>query len=141
MKIIVYLTYAITFTYCYYFINRKLANKWILMGYPLFFVASIYPIKLVFDAIANHAGRAVGKEYLLLMLFAAAMLTLFNFMYGIVNLMVNAQAGFQQRYNPGAGGHVQWFLSNVGTIKGAYQLFFYSGGVILYAIVVWHAKI
>jgi hypothetical protein len=83
----------------------------------------------------------VAGEYLKLMLFAVAMLTLFNFMYGIINLMVNAQAGFQQRYNTGAGGHVQWFLNNVGTIKGVYQLFFYSGGVILYAIVVWQAKI
>lgn len=60
---------------------------------PLF-CASIYPIKIIFDTTVPHLGKPLAGEWLLLMLYAVAMLSLFNFFYGIVNNMVNKLAGF-----------------------------------------------
>jgi hypothetical protein len=141
MKILIYIVYAVVFTGCYYFLNKKLSNKWILIGYPLFFCVSLFPIKLIYDAIVPNTGKIIAKEYLLLMLFAVAMITLFNFFYGIVNLMLNKQVSFQQSYGMPDKAHVKWFMNNVGNINGLYHLFFYAGGIILYGVVVSQAKI
>ena len=141
MKILVYLIYAAIFTYCYFMLNKKLPNLWILTGYPLFFCASIYPIKLIFDAMVPHTGKALAGEWLKLMLYAVAMLSLFNFFYGIVNNMVNKLAGFQQQYGTPERQPVKWYLSNRSNIMNAYHYFFYTGGVILYAVVVFKSNI
>ncbi len=141
MKILVYLTYATLFTYCYYFLNKKLANKWILIGYPLFFCASIYPIKLIFDAIVPHLGKALAGQWLLLMLYAVAMLSLFNFFYGIVNRMVNNLTDFQQRYGSPDIQPVKWYITNKSNVINMYHFFFYTGGVILYAVAVFKSTI
>jgi hypothetical protein len=141
MKILIYLTYLLIFTYCYYFLNKKLTNKWIMLGYPLFFCALLYPIKLIYDAVLPRTGEAMASEYLLIMLYAVAMITLFNFFYGVVNRMVHGLADFQQTYGMPEKSPAKWYLANANNITGAYQVFFYLGGVILFAVVIYHAKI
>jgi len=141
MKILIFVVYAVIFTYCYYFLNKRISNKWILIGYPIFFCVSMLPIKLIYNAIVPNTGKVIAKEYLLIMLFAVTMITLFNFFYGVVNLMLNTQASFQQSYGMPEKAHVKWFLNNIGNIKGLYHLFFYSGGIILYGVVISQAKI
>lgn len=141
MKILVYLAYAAIFTYCYFSLNKKLRNLWILIGYPLFFCASIYPIKLIFDAMVRDMGKAQAGEWLLLMLYAVSMLSLFNFSYGIVNNMVNRLVGFQQQYGAPERQPVKWYINNRPHIMNAYHYFFYTGGLILYAVVVFKSNI
>ena len=134
LKLIAYLVYVIVFTYCYYFLNKKLPIKWILIGYPLFFVASIYPIKLWFDYIRPIYGEAFSETWLKIILTSVAGFTLFNFAYGIVNLMVNAQVGFHQTYGKPWLNPVKYVIENSTNIKAMFHFFFFSGGIILIGI-------
>ncbi len=141
MKIIIYVVYVVIFTYCYYFLNKKLSNKSILILYPLVFFLSIYPLKLLYNAILPNIGAALAKEYLIVLLFAISMITLFNFSYGIVNMIITKQTNFHQNYGMPAKGHIKWFLKNATNFKNLYHLFFYSGGIILYTVVIFKSKI
>ena len=137
LKIIGYLFYVMIFTYCYYFLNRKLKTRWILIGYPLFFVASIYPVKLWFDYIRQIYSVAFADTWLKIILMSLAGFTLFNFVYGIVNLMINTQVNFHQKYGKPHLNPVRFITENASSIKGGYHLFFYIGGVWLIAIAFW----
>lgn len=128
LKIIGYIVYIIVFTYCYYFLNRKLSNKWILIAYPLFFVASIYPIKFWFDCIRLIYGDGFSESWLKIILMSVAGFTLFNFFYGIVNLMVNAQVGFHQTYGKPWLNPVKHVIGNSTNIKAMFHFFLFTGG-------------
>jgi len=134
LKIIIYIFYVIVFTYCYYFLNRKLTNKWILILYPLFFVASIYPIKLWFDYIKPIYGERFSESWLKIILMSVAGFTLFNFFYGIVNLMVNAQVDFHQAYGKPWLNPVKYVIENSTNIKAMFHFFFFIGGIILIGV-------
>jgi len=134
LKIIAYLIYVIVFTYCYYVLNKKLPNKWIFIIYPLIFVATIIPIKFWVDYARPVYGDVFTKTWLSIMLMTSAGFCLFNFFYGIVNIMVSTQVNFHQKYgNPGLN-PVRGFIANASNIKGFLHFFFYTGGVILIGI-------
>ena len=137
LKIIGYIIYVIVFTYCYYFLNKKLKTSYILIGYPLFFTASIYPIKLWFDHVRQIYSLAFVDTWLKIILMSIAGFTLFNFAYGIINLMINTQTSFHKRYGKPHLNPVRFVIANASTIKGGYHLFFYTGGILLIAIVFW----
>ena len=141
MKIAIYVLYVIIFTYCYYFLNKKLSNKSILILYPLVFFLSIYPLKILYNAILPTIGAVLAKEYLIVILFAIAMITLFNFSYGIVNMIIRKQTSFHQSYGTPVKGHIKWFFKNATNFNNLYHLFFYSGGIILYTVVIFKSKI
>ncbi len=63
--------------------------------------------------------------------------TLFNFVYGVVNLMVNAQTGFHKRHGQPGLNPVKFVINHEATIKRGYHLFFYTGGLLLIAIAFW----
>ncbi|MCA5005258.1 hypothetical protein [Sphingobacterium bovistauri] len=113
------------------------------MGYPLFFVLSLYPAFLFSRHLISEIGEEDASEWVKLILFALAMFTLFNFFYGIINLMVNGQKNFHETYNSSNlnKGSVKLFRDNENGIKNAAHFFFYTGGVILYAIVIYQSKI
>lgn len=134
LKIIAYIIYVLLFTYCYYFLNKKLSNKWILMLYPLIFVGSIYPIKLWFDYIRPIYGDAFSESWLKIVLMSVAGFCLFNFSYGIINLMVNAQVNFHQTYGKPQLNPVKYVIENSTNIKAMFHFFFYTGGIILIGI-------
>ena len=134
LKIIAYIIYVLLFTYCYYFLNKKLPNKWILMLYPLIFVGSIYPIKPWFDYIRPIYGDAFSESWLKIVLMSVAGFCLFNFSYGIINLMVNAQVNFHQTYGKPQLNPVKYVIENSTNIKAMFHFFFYTGGIILIGI-------
>ena len=88
-------------------------------------------------------GESIADERIKLVLFALAMFTLFNFFYGIINLMVGAQKSIHKTYNSSNlnRGSVKIFRDNENGIKNTAHFFFYTGGVILYAIVIYQSKI
>jgi hypothetical protein len=88
-----------------------------------------------------NMGKALAGEWLLLMLYAVSMLSLFNFFYGIVNNMVDKLAGYQQQYGTTDRQPAKWYISNRLNIINAYHYFFYTGGILLYAVVVFKSKI
>ncbi|WP_337858664.1 hypothetical protein [Pedobacter sp. GR22-6] len=129
LKIIGYLLYLIIFTYCYFILNRRMGNKWILIGYPLLFLASIYPIKIWFDYVRPIYNQAFTDSWLKILLMSVAGFCLFNFIYGIINLMVGAQVSFHSRYGKPKLNLVKFVLKNADKIRSGYHLFFYTGGV------------
>lgn len=141
MKITIYIIYFVIFTLSYFFLNSKLTNKWIFIIYPLVFILPIYPLRLIFASIVKSHGLAFAEAFIILIMFAFAIFTLFNFFYGIVNVIVDTQVGFQQGYDKSNVGHIKSFTDNAANIKRFFHLFFYLGGVILFAIVVFKSKI
>lgn len=129
-KIVCYSIFVIIFTACYYGLNKKLKNKWILIIYPLFFVASIYPIKLIYDHI-KISDEAFAETVLKTSLMVVAIFCLMNFFYGIINFMVNTQKSFHGGNAMLAKGPVKWFLENTENITRGYHLFFYFGGIFM----------
>ncbi|RFZ81831.1 hypothetical protein DYU05_18600 [Mucilaginibacter terrenus] len=136
LKIVAYFIYFTIFTYCYYVLNRKLANKWIFILYPAIFCASIYPIKIWFDYIRPRYGDAFAGTWLKIILMMFASLCLFNVGYEIVNFTVNKQVRFQQNYGQPNVGFVKSFVDNASNIKAMAHFFFYVGGVVLMYIAV-----
>lgn len=141
MKIIVYVIYLIIFTACYYGVNRGLSRIKILIAYPLFFVLSIYPIKLITDHLIVKYGKTYASEWLILMLFAVAMFSLFNFFYAVTSSIISTQNNFHNHFNSPNKGPIKFLRANSGALKNGYHLFFYIGGIVLFAIVVYHSKI
>ena len=134
LKIIGYIFYVIVFTYCYYFLNRRLATKWILILYPVIFFASIYPIKVWFDYIRPIYNEAFAESWLKIILMSVAGFCLFNFSYGIVNMMVKAQVNFHQTWGKPQHNPVKYVIDNATNIKAMFHFFFYTGGIILIGI-------
>ena len=104
------------------------------MLYPLIFVGSIYPIKLWFDYIRPIYGDAFSESWLKIVLMSVAGFCLFNFSYGIINLMVNAQVNFHQTYGKPQLNPVKYVIENSTNIKAMFHFFFYTGGIILIGI-------
>jgi hypothetical protein len=136
MKLLVYAIYVVIFTFCYYFLNKKLPNKWIFILYPLIFAAAIIPIKLWVNYARPAYGDAFASSWLKIILMMFAGLCVFNIAYGIVNIIVNTQVSFHQTYNNADSNLVKKLVANVSNIKGALHLFFYIGGVVLIGIAV-----
>ncbi len=134
LKITGYILYVMLFTYCYYFLNRKMSNKWILIMYPLIFVAAIYPIKIWFGAVRPVYGNAFSESWLKIILMSLAGFTLFNFFYGVINLMVDAQVGFHKSYGRPDLNPVRYVIDRQSIIKKGFHLFFYTGGILLIGI-------
>ena len=86
-------------------------------------------------------GENFSDELLKAILFMVLSITLFNVMYGIVNLLVNAQVGFHQNYGKPNEGHVKYVIEKALNIKKILHFFFYTGGVILIGIVIFKSKI
>lgn len=135
LKILIYILYVTVFSYCYFILNRKISNKWILIGYPLFFVLSIYPAKLWFEYVRPIYNEAFVDTWLKIILMSIGGFTLFNFCYGIVNLMVDTQVGFHRRYGKPDLNPVKFVINNAGNIKTSYHLFFYSGAILTSGVV------
>ena len=136
MKILAYVVYIIVFTYCYYFLNRKLPNKWIFILYPLIFAVAIIPIKFWVDYARPTYGDAFASSWLKIILMMFASLCVFNIAYGFVNILVNTQVGFHQTYGSANSNPLKRIIDNASNIKGALHLFFYTGGVILMGIAI-----
>ena len=129
---IAYLVYFIIFTYCYYVLNKKLSTGWIFLLYLLIFVAAIYPLKLLFGYARPAYGDVVASRWLKIILMMFASLTIFNWAYGIVNLIVDKQVQFHNTYNkPNVSGFLKSVLDGAPNIKAFAHFFFYTGGVIL----------
>ncbi|RZK04362.1 MAG: hypothetical protein EOO43_22435 [Flavobacterium sp.] len=80
-------------------------------------------------------GRAFSESWLKIILMSVAGFTLFNFFYGIVNKMVNTQVNFHQTYGKPFLNPVKYVIENQANIKAMFHFFFYTGGVILIAVV------
>jgi len=137
LRIACYLIYLFIFSYCYCFLNARLKIKTILIGYPIFFIVSIYPVKIWLDHIRPIYNESFAQSWLKIILMSIAAFTLFNFANGIVRLMVNTQVGFHQKYGKPHKNPVRFLLANADTIKGAYLIFFYIGGILLGGIIFW----
>ncbi|MEH3114440.1 hypothetical protein [Pedobacter terrae] len=137
LKIICYIIYTFVFTYCYCYLNAKLKTKTILIGYPIFLIVSIYPVKIWLDHIRQIYNETFTQSWLKIILMSIAAFTLFNLAYGIISIMVNAQVGFHQKYGKPPKNPVKFFLKNADSVKGAYLIFFYIGGILLGGIIFW----
>lgn len=104
---------------------------------PAFFCSSIYPVKLWFDYVQQIYSLAFVESWLKIILMSLAGFTLFNFLYGIINLMMNTQVSFHEKYGKPYLNPVRFAIANASTIKGGYHLFFYTGGILLIAIAFW----
>jgi hypothetical protein len=129
---IAYLVYFVIFTYCYYVLNKKLSTAWIFLLYLLIFIAAIYPLKLWFDYVRPIYGDAIAGRWLKIILMMFNGLTVFNWAYGIVNLIVDKQVQFHNTYNkPNITGLLKSVLDGAPNIKAFAHFFFYTGGVVL----------
>lgn len=137
MKITVYITYIVLFTFCYYFLNRKLSNKWIFISYALLFVVPIFPLKLWFPYARLHYGDDIAGSWLKIILMTSACFCLFNIVYGLVNFMVNTQVNFHQNYGSPNTNPIKSFINGASNIKVFLHFFFYTGGVLLPAIAIF----
>lgn len=143
MKILIYIVYFVIFTFCYFILNKKLSNRWILICYPLLFVVSILPIKLLTDLLIKEIGRQPAKYIIVIILMALASFTLFNLFYAIVNLMVGLQKTFHQEFNQSNLGKnpIKYFIENTSNLKNMLHFLFYLAGVILYGLFIYKFKI
>lgn len=137
MKITAYIIYITLFTFCYYFLNRKLSNKWIFILYPLLFVAPIFPLKFWFQYAKLHYGDHIASSWLTIILMMSACFSLFNIVYGLVNFMVNTQVNFHQNYGRPNTNPIKSFIGNSSNIKVFLHFFFYTGGIILPGIAIF----
>jgi phosphatidylglycerophosphate synthase len=135
-KIATYLIYLVVFTLCYYGLNRKLSNKWIILIYPLAFAIAIIPIKYWAAYARPRYGDAFTSSWLKIILMLLACLMVFNIIYAFVNFIMNTQVNFHRKYNKPNNGFIKSFVGSSSNITSLAHLFFYIGGAILSYIVV-----
>jgi hypothetical protein len=135
-RIIAYFIYIIIFTFCYYWLNRRLANKWIIIIYPLTFAAAIFPLKYWFQYARPTYGDAIASSWLKIILMLFGCLIVFNISYAFINFIVSKQVKFHQKYGNANVGFVASFIDKATNIKSLAHFFFYVGGVIFPYIIV-----
>ena len=124
MKITAYIIYIVLFTFCYYFLNRKLSNKWIFILYPLLFVIPIFPLKIWFQYARLHYGNDIADSWLKILLMTSACFCLFNIVYSKVNFMVNTQVNFHLNYGRPNTNFIKNFINSESNIKSFLHFFF-----------------
>lgn len=140
MKIIIYVLYFLIFTFFYYFVNKKVSNKWIFIGYSSLFVGS----SIVFVIIVRYLIKIHGKEFVgewpKIFLMMIASFCLFNIFYGIVNRIIDAQAKFHTNVGNTSANPVKYFIENKSNFKNLLHFFFYTGGTVLVAIMIYKSN-
>ncbi|WP_131327993.1 hypothetical protein [Chryseobacterium vrystaatense] len=137
MKVTVYIIYIIIFTFCYYYLNRKLGNKGIFILYPMLFVAVVFALKFWFQYAKLQYGDNMAGSWLKIGLMTLGCFCLFTIVYGLVNFMVNTQVNCHQNYGRPGTIPIKSFLAGTSSIKGVLHFFFYTGGIILPGIAIF----
>jgi len=136
LKIAAYIIFLIIFTFCYYWINKRLLNIWICLIFPLLLAAAVTPMKYWFNYARPTYGDALAGTWLKITLMLFACLIVFNVAYVFVNHIVGTQVSFHKKCGQPNVGFVKSFIANATNIISIGHLFFYVGGVILSFIIV-----
>ncbi|SHF70111.1 hypothetical protein SAMN02787073_2707 [Chryseobacterium vrystaatense] len=83
MKVTVYIIYIIIFTFCYYYLNRKLGNKGIFILYPMLFVAVVFALKFWFQYAKLQYGDNMAGSWLKIGLMTLGCFCLFTIVYKV----------------------------------------------------------
>lgn len=135
IKIFGFLIYALSFSFCYFYLNKKLSTIWIFILYPALFAASIYPLKIWYDNFKMNYSHEFTEGWLKIILMSIAAFTIFNIAYGAVNIVTKSQVKFHNAYGNVNRNPVKFVMKNIGVINNIYHGFFYFAAMALGALI------
>ncbi len=141
MKIIIYIIYLLIFSFFYYFVNKRVSNKWIFIGYSSIFVIASIAFVIIVRNLININGKEFVGEWPKLFLMMITSFCLFNIFYGIVNQMIDAQSKFHNNFGTTSQNPVRYFMQHRASIKSLLYFFFYTAGTVLIAIMIYTSNL